>query len=188
MFQISPVIYIMTTGLTMFLFLSGIAIFIFLEESIANIGRQKRMVYLFMKHPWKVEALIICLLTSFPIVIISITLMAGKSLLSIAGTLVLGWPILMYVFHGRMMDFRQLLGIGRKKEHDPVFVAQLSITVWSIAACGLVLSFIFGVFNISIELGYFLIGPCVMAMILIRIRESLAIVRNHNATTDDEPE
>jgi hypothetical protein len=181
--------YIITAGLAMLFFLSGMAIFLLLEMSVMNVGGQKRLVHQFMKNPWKVEALIICLFSSFPISLISILMMAeNSSSLFIVGTLVFGWPILMYVFHSRMMDFRQLLGIDRKKEYDPVFVAKLSITVWSIAAFGLVLSFILIVFSTFLELGASLVVPCIMIMIHIRFRKSLAIVRNHNTTTDHKPE
>ena len=94
----------------------------------------------------------------------------------------------MYGFHSQMMDFHQLLGIGKKKEHDPVSMAKLSITGWSIAACGLVLSIVLFVFSISLELSYFLIGFCVMAVIFTPFRKSLAIVRNKKTTTETEVE
>jgi hypothetical protein len=48
--------YIITAGLAMLFFLSGMAIFLLLEMSVMNVGGQKRLVHQFMKNPWKVEA------------------------------------------------------------------------------------------------------------------------------------
>jgi hypothetical protein len=189
MFQFNPTMYIITAGLVMFLFLSGIAIFILLEMGVTKGGGQKRLVHLFMRNPWKVEALIVCLFSSFPIYIIPIIMMGEDlSSLTILGEIFFAWPLIMYGFHSQMMDFHQLLGIGKKKGHDPVFMAKLSITGWSIAACGMVLSIVLFVFSISPELSYFLIGFCVMAVIFTPIRKSLAIVRNKKTTIKTEVE
>jgi hypothetical protein len=176
MFQFNLTTYIITAEIVMFFFLSGIAIFILLDMGVTNIGGQKRLVHLFMRNPWKIEALIICLFSSLPIFIIYIIMMReDPSLLSLLGSIVLAWPLIMYECHRKMMDFHQLLRIGKKKEHDPVFMAKLSITGWTIAACGMVLSFMLGVFSISLELSCFLMGLCGMAVIFTPFRKSLQL-------------
>ncbi len=109
-----------------------------------------------------------------------------SSLISLVATVVIAWPVLSYFMHRRFMDFRQTLGIEKKKEYDPVFVAYLSIAVWSIAACGLVLSFLLSIYSISQSLSYLLLGSCGAVMWFIPFRKSLKIVRNQSTTINDE--
>jgi hypothetical protein len=173
----------------MFFFLSGMTMFMLLEMGVTNVGGQKRIVHLFIKHPWKVEALIISLFFSFPIAIISMSFMGeDTSLLSLVATSVIAWLVLSFFVHRRFMDFQQTLGIGRKKEYDPVFVANLSIAVWTIATCGLVLSFLISIYDISQSLSYLLLGSCGTAMWFIPFRKSLKIIRNQNPASDEELE
>ena len=187
--QINPTMFITMSGIAMFLMLLAITIMLLLEMGVTNVGSQKRLVHLFISHPFKVEALVIGSFWSFPIFIVPISILGeDSSMLTLVGTLAIAWPVLSYVLHRRLMDFQQTLGLGKKKEYNPVLVAKLSVTIWAIAACGVVLSFFIAVLEISQELSYLILGVSGIVMFFIPFRESLAIVRNQNTTVDNDIE
>lgn len=185
--QISQEVFAMMAGIVIILMMSGITIMLLLEEGINYVGRRKQLVHLFMNHPWKIEAFVICSFWSLPIVIVSISVLASdSSVFSLLGTVVVAWPVLTYVLHRRLMDFQQTLGMRKKKEYDPVFVARLSVTIWIIAACGLVLSFFLTAFDRSQDISYLLLGSCGIIMFLIPFRKSLTLVRSQSAEIEEE--
>ena len=187
--QISSEVYAMMSGIVMILMMSGITIMLVLEEGINYVGKRKQLVHLFMNHPWRIEAFVICSFWSFPIGIVSISVLASNSsVFSLLGTIVVAWPVLTYVLHRRLMDFQQTLGIGKKKEYDTILVARLSVTIWIISACGLVLSFFLAAFDISQETSYLLLGFCGIIMFFIPFRKSLALVRNQNTEIEGQVE
>ncbi|MFW9805665.1 MAG: hypothetical protein ACFFFK_02920 [Candidatus Thorarchaeota archaeon] len=181
--QITPTMFMTISVLSMFMMMSGLTLFLFLEMGVMNIGKQKRLVHIFMKHPWKIEALIISMFLSLPISIASISYIAGDYSLSFV---VIVWPVLIFVQHSRFMDFQQTLGIGKKKEYDPILIAKLNVAVWFIAVCGIVIGFLLSLYDISQDLSQLIVIPCMMVMFLVPFRKSLALVRNQSTEIEGE--
>ncbi|MBY8997248.1 MAG: hypothetical protein KGD60_05910 [Candidatus Thorarchaeota archaeon] len=166
-------------------------IFFLLEMGVTNVGSQKRLVYLFMDHPWRVEAVIHILFLWFPISM-SLWIYQGVSAgidssgWSMIVLFLVGWPVLSVVMHQKLQEYQQTLGIGQKKEYDPIFIAKLNVLIWGISAC----VFFGGLFAIAgdflPEVRYALSTLGSLGMIFIPFRKSLADVRNTEETTEDE--
>ena len=166
-------------------------IFLLLETGVTNVGSQKRLVYLFMKHPWRVEAVIHILFLWFPISM-SIWIYQGISAgvdtygWPIIVLFLVGWPVLSFMMHQKLLEFQQTLGIGQKKEYDPNFIAKLNVLVWGLSAC----IFFGGLFAMAgdflPEVRYTLSTLGSLGMIFIPFRKSLAEVRKQEDPTDSE--
>ncbi|MFW9813259.1 MAG: hypothetical protein ACFFF9_12435 [Candidatus Thorarchaeota archaeon] len=182
---------IVESGIVMFLFMTGISIFLLLEMGVNNVGSQKRLVHYFITNPLKVEALILSLFCTFPFFILYTSyygFLMGRDteFPSFLVTIVIGWPVLSYAIHRRIMDFKHTLGIDKKKVYDPVQIAKLSIAIWMVAAFALVSSFFFALFDILTESISVLIAFSGIVMMLIPFRDSLAKVRNQNVISEEE--
>jgi hypothetical protein len=172
-------------------FLTGMMIFMLLEMGVSQAGAQKRLVYLFMDHPWGVEALIQILLLSFPlslgyIIYQGVIVGLDSSGMSIIILLAVMWPVMGYILHRRLLGFKHTLGIGQKKEYDSIFIAKLSVFGWIASAC----TFVAGIFSILgdilPEFRFALSAVGSLGMLSISFRKNLAIVRNQDEPSTEE--
>ncbi|MFX1482625.1 MAG: hypothetical protein ACFFCP_05480 [Promethearchaeota archaeon] len=182
---------IIESGIVMVLFMTGISIFFLLEMGVNNVGTQKRLVYIFMGNPLKVEALILSFFCTFPLFLLFFSyqgfLMGRDTEFPVfLVTIAIGWPVLSYALHRRLMDFKQSLGLEKKKEYDPVVIAKLSVAIWMAAAFVLVSSFFFALFDILTESISVLVAFSVIVMMLIPFRDSLAKVRDRKAVSEED--
>lgn len=172
-------------------FLAGVMILMLLEMGVSQAGAQKRLVYLFMDHPWGVEALIQILFLSFPFSLsysIYQGIIAGldSSGMSIIILLAAVWPVMGYMLHRRLLDFKHTLGIVQKKEYDPIFIAKISIVLWISSVCTIIVGILFMLGDVFPDIRFTLSTIGTLGAISIPFRKSLAKVRNQDELTTEE--
>lgn len=173
-------------------FLTGMMIFLLLEMGVSQAGAQKRLVYLFMDHSWGVEALIQILFLSFPLslgYLMYLGMISGvvdPSAISIVLMLAVAWPVMGYMVHRKLLDFKQTLGIGQKKEYDPIFIAKISVVLWIASVCTIVVGIMSMLWDVLPEVRYTLTTIGSLGTLFIPFRKSLSTVQNQNEPSPAE--
>jgi len=172
--------------------MTAILLFLLLEQGVNYAGQQKRIVYLFMNHPLKFEAIVLLLFLSVPIyfvvpiyesLILGTPDSSGWTLLFLIGG---GWPVLSYMLHRRLLDFKVTLGIGKKKKYDPILIAKINVGLWFASACLLVVSLFLVASSILPEIGSIMTAAGTFGLLFIPFRKNRAIIKEYNESSSDE--
>ena len=170
--------------------LTAVMLFLLLEAGVNQPGYQKKLVFQFIQHPWRVEGTILILFLWMPVsfgysIYTAVLGGADPQLLSILVMLVIGFPVMAYFLHMRISDFKSKLGIGQKIEHDPILKAKVAVVCWLISVGSFIVGAMFMLTDTQPHLRFILSGLGSLGAIMIPFRESLATIRNQDEKDHD---